>query len=123
MEKSDSPRRRQAGSRWYSDYDETVLETIERVRRGQQFGLSLNEIGRLLSAFAEREPTKPEAISLLEERLKVIREKIADLREVEDLIIRKLIWYKNHPPGDRTSYMDLPKSMRPRPSRMRPQAP
>jgi len=98
-----------------------VLETIEKILRGQQFGLFLKEIGRLLNAFAGREPTKPEAISLLEERLKVIREKIADLREVEDLIVRKLSWYKNHPPGDRTSYMDFPKSSstRPRPAHRR----
>lgn len=87
--------RRQAGSRWYSDYDETVLGAIEKVRQAQQLGLSLKEIGPLLKAHGGRDLTQPEAIVFLEERLKIIREKIEGLREVEDFIVRKLGRYKD----------------------------
>jgi DNA-binding transcriptional MerR regulator len=86
---------RKAGSKIYRDYDPSVLETIEHIRGAQQIlGLSLKEIGPLLKAVADRPPTKEETIEFLEERLVVLHEKIAALREAEDYICRKIERYK-----------------------------
>lgn len=67
---------------------------IEMVHQAKQLGFSLKEIGPLLKAYADREFTGLEIAGFLEERLKVIREKIDKLREVEDFILRKLSHYK-----------------------------
>jgi DNA-binding transcriptional MerR regulator len=86
---------RKAGSKTYRDYDPSVLETIEQIRGAQQvLGLSLKEIGPLLKAVADRPPTKEETIAFLEERLVIIRGKIASLREAEGFICRKIERYK-----------------------------
>ncbi|OCJ12333.1 MerR family transcriptional regulator [Rhizobium sp. AC27/96] len=89
---SSSPR--QAGSRRYRDYDASAIATIEKVRQAKQLGFSLKEICPLLKAYAEQEPTGPQIVEVLDERLKIIREKIAKLREVEDFILKKLSHYK-----------------------------
>jgi DNA-binding transcriptional MerR regulator len=89
---SSSPR--QAGSRCYRDYDASAITTIEMVHQAQQLGFSLKEISPLLKAHAGQEFTGLEIAGFLEERLKVIREKIDKLREVEDFILKKLNHYK-----------------------------
>ncbi len=58
-----SSSRRQAGSQWYGDYDESILGTIEKARQAQQLSLSLKAIRPLLKAHAERELTEPEGSS------------------------------------------------------------
>jgi DNA-binding transcriptional MerR regulator len=54
---------RQAGSRCYRDYDESMAETIENVRLAQQLGFSLREIVPLLKAYRETPPTRAEAVA------------------------------------------------------------
>lgn len=88
-------RPRQAGSRVYRDYDPTVLETIEHVRQAQQLGFSLKEIGPLLKAYGSVRPSRRQTIEFLENRLVVIREKRAALREIEDFICEKLQRYRS----------------------------
>jgi DNA-binding transcriptional MerR regulator len=85
---------RQAGSRIYRDYDPAVLETIEQVRQAQRLGFSLKEIGPLLKAHGAARLTPVETVSFLEDRLAVILEKQAALREVEDFISAKLDRYR-----------------------------
>lgn len=85
---------RQAGSRIYRDYDASVLETIEHVRQAQRLGFSLAEIAPLLKAYRSAEPTPEQTIEFLDARLKVIRNKIAELREVEAFIQAKLATYR-----------------------------
>jgi DNA-binding transcriptional MerR regulator len=86
---------RRAGSKTYRDYDPSVLDTIEQIRGAQHFlGLSLKEIGHLLKTISDSPPTKKQTIQFLEERLVVIRGKIASLREVEEYINRKVERYK-----------------------------
>jgi MerR family copper efflux transcriptional regulator len=87
-------RPRQAGSRWYRDYDERAVETIEKVRQAQQLGFSLKEIGPLLKVYGEKPPTKAQTAVVLKERLEVVREKIDTLRDVEAFILDKLGRYE-----------------------------
>lgn len=84
---------RKAGSKTYRDYDPSVLETIEKIRDAQRLGFSLKEIGPLLKAYAENALSKEQTVAFLENRLTVIREKIASLQEVEAFILRKLERY------------------------------
>jgi len=86
---------RSAGSKIYRDYDPSVLETIELIRGAQRFlGLPLKEIGPLLKSIADTPPTKQQTVVFLEQRLIVVREKIANLREVEDHLSEKIARYK-----------------------------
>lgn len=90
---------RQAGSRTYRDYAPSVLDDIEQIRGAQHFlGLSLKEIGPLLKAIADRPPTREQTVEFLEQRLVLIREKIASLREVEDHLSEKVARYKSETP-------------------------
>jgi DNA-binding transcriptional MerR regulator len=89
---SSSPR--QAGSRVYREYDASVLGTIEHVRQAQRLGFSLGEIAPLLEAYGSGQPTPEQTIDFLEARLGVIREKQAELREVEKFIETKLARYR-----------------------------
>lgn len=84
---------RQAGSRTYRDYDLSVLKTIENIRTLQRLGLSLNEIGPLFKISAAGY-TQKQLIGFLEERLNVIRGKIAELSEIEEYISAKLKRYQ-----------------------------
>lgn len=84
---------RQAGSRTYREYDLSVVKTIENIRALQRLGLSLNEIGPLFKISAAGY-TKKQLMGFLEERLKVIRGKIAELREIEEYISGKLKHYR-----------------------------
>jgi DNA-binding transcriptional MerR regulator len=86
---------RRAGSRIYRDYDPAVLETIEQVRQAQRLGFSLKEIGPLLKAYGTPNLTAEETVAFLEQRLRAIREKQAELRQVEDFICSKLDRYRH----------------------------
>lgn len=88
-------RPRRAGSRTYRDYDPAVLETIEQVRQAQRLGFSLKEIGPLLKAYGTANLTAEETVAFLEQRLRAIREKQAELRQVEDFICLKLDRYRH----------------------------
>lgn len=92
--------RRRAGSRWYGEYDGTALDAIDKARQAQQLGLSLKEIAPLLKAHDIRPMGRPETIAFLEERLRVVREKIAGLREAERFIVHKIGLYKRAPGED-----------------------
>ena len=83
-----SPRR--AGSRTYRDYDASCLKRIEQARQAQQLGLSLKEIGPLLDVYDESAVTEEMTIGFLEDRLAVVKDKIAALRRAEAFIEAKL---------------------------------
>jgi len=89
---SSSPRR--AGSRTYRDYDPAVIEAIEWVRQAQRLGFSLKEIAPLLKAYGSAKLTAEETVAFLEGRLVAIREKQAELREIENFIVHKLDRYR-----------------------------
>jgi MerR family copper efflux transcriptional regulator len=88
---------RQAGSRTYRDYDPSVLKTIEDIRGLQRLGLSLHEIEPILKVVAAG-PTKKQTIEFVEDRLKVVRGKIAELSEIEEYMYEKLKRLKEQDP-------------------------
>ena len=86
---------RRAGSRVYRDYDASAIQRIEHVRQAQQLGLSLKEIGPILDTYGQRDVTAAETVSFLEERLDIVRGKLAELRKIEDFILQKLDRYRS----------------------------
>lgn len=85
---------RKAGGRIYRDYDFSVLEKIENIRQMQQLGFSLKEMGPVFEAYEAAKPVPKETtIAFLQERLKVIRGKIDELKVVEAYINKKLEGY------------------------------
>ena len=84
---------RLAGSRSYRDYHAGELNRVEKAHQAQQLGLSLKEIGPLLKAFDDREPSRAETVAFLNERLVTIRGKISALREVEAFLVEKVARY------------------------------
>lgn len=80
----------QAGSRVYRDYDPANLDRIARARQAQQLGLALKEIGPLLDVHDTRDFTEVETVIFLEERLAVVKGRIAELRHMEAFIEEKL---------------------------------
>lgn len=82
---------RSAGSKTYREYDPLTVDTVEMIRGAQHFlGLPLKEIGPLLKSIADTPPTKEQTVGFLEQRLVVIREKLAKLHEVEDHLVEKV---------------------------------
>jgi len=65
------------------------LKAVENIRALQRLGLSLTEIRPILK-ISVTGYTQEQLMEFLEERLKVIRGKIAELREIEEYISGKL---------------------------------
>ncbi len=101
---------RKAGSRWYRDYDESELDRIEKARQAQQLGLPLKEIAPLLQLYIGREPTRAESVSFLKDRLAIVREKIAALREIENFIVEKLARYEKPSKRSKTKFREMIKA-------------
>jgi DNA-binding transcriptional MerR regulator len=73
------PKRTRGGYRLYSPAD---VERINFIRRGRMLDLSLGEIRRLLNVRDKREILSPEALRLIEEKVKQIEREVADLRRL-----------------------------------------
>ncbi|KRB60012.1 MerR family transcriptional regulator [Rhizobium sp. Root708] len=86
----------QAGSRIYRDYDTSVLKTIEQVRQAQQLGMSLKEIAPLLKVYGDKALSDAETVAFLEDRKRIIRQRISDLRKIEKFIDTKIEHYKSN---------------------------
>jgi MerR family transcriptional regulator, copper efflux regulator len=85
---------RVAGSRVYRDYDISVPKRVEQIRQMQQLGFELKEMKPILDAYEASGPIPKETvIAFLQDRLKVIRGKIDELRIVEESIRNKLDGY------------------------------
>ncbi len=86
---------RSAGGRVYREYEASVLQRIENIRGLQQLGFSLKEIGPLFKAHELLFPVPRETmVGFLEDRLAVVRDKIAALQVVEAFIDKKLDIYR-----------------------------
>lgn len=83
-----SAKEKQAGSRTYADYDESVLHALEEVRFAKSAGFKLSEIA--VEGDARAKITDEEAIRLLTEKLEEINQKKNDLLEIERILRAKI---------------------------------
>ena len=74
----------------YREYDESVLETLDIVKKAQTAGFSLKEIGSLLGRYREEGPGSPEIETALKDKLTQIDKRIADMTAVRDIVAGKI---------------------------------
>lgn len=63
-------------------------------RQAQQLGLSLKEIAPLLDLVDGKEFSEDDTVLFLEERLAIVQQEMAELKEIEGFIQQKLNTYR-----------------------------
>jgi Hg(II)-responsive transcriptional regulator len=91
------PERSESG---YRAYDGEAIRTVRFVKRAQQLGFSLEEIGSLLHLAAGRPHSCDAAQTLAAERLDQLEQKIADLTAMRDSL-RQLVATCHRSPNKR----------------------
>jgi len=81
-------RQRQAGSRVYADYDESVLKDLEDIRFAKSAGFTLGEL--LVDGRRRDRATNEEALRLLKQKLIEIEQKKNDLEAVAKTLRAKI---------------------------------
>ncbi|MBN2509003.1 MAG: MerR family transcriptional regulator [Spirochaetales bacterium] len=74
----------------YREYDESVLETLDLIKKAQTAGFSLNEIDSLLGRYKVEGPNSPEIRAALTEKLKELDDRITDIMAVRNIVVEKL---------------------------------
>jgi DNA-binding transcriptional MerR regulator len=70
----------------YFQYDEETVEKLELIRDAKSVGFTLNEIGQLMEAWYSNKMTIAEKVSVLDEKLLSIEDRIKQLTEMKKLI-------------------------------------
>jgi len=70
----------------YRDYGPSDVERLRFVRRGREFGFSLQEIGTLLDLAPRQEGACVTVQALAEQHLHSVRAKLADLTKIESAL-------------------------------------
>ncbi len=70
----------------YYHYDEDTVHQLELIRDAKSIGFTLNEIKQLLDAWYNKKFNIKKKVSILDEKLKSIDEKIHHLKEMKKLI-------------------------------------
>lgn len=86
-------RKRNAGTRLYSDFPEDNISRIQMIKNGKSFGITLSEMKPLIEAYDNQEMSEQDIVHLLEEKVQLVRNKILGLKKVEALLLQKLSYY------------------------------
>ena len=70
----------------YFHYDEETVEKLELVRDAKSIGFTISEIGQLMEAWYNNKMTVAEKISVLDEKLLSIDDRIKQLKEMKKMI-------------------------------------
>lgn len=70
----------------YFHYDDETVEKLEIIRDAKAIGFTLSEIGKLIEAWYNNKFTIAKKISILDEKLLSIDEKIKQLKGMKNLI-------------------------------------
>lgn len=79
------PKRKESGYRYYDDLD---IKRLHFIKRAKELGFSLKEIKELLGLKIESTATCGDVKHLSEHKLKDIREKINDLKNIENVLLK-----------------------------------
>jgi DNA-binding transcriptional MerR regulator len=88
--------RANSGVRIYQDDD---ISSIRFIKRAQKIGFSLDDISQLLSFREEPKNTKPQVRAMITSKLEIIRQRIFELRALEDEL-SALVSQCQKSPGD-----------------------
>lgn len=89
-------RKRDAGTRTYWDYPEENISRIQMIKDGKSFGITLTEMKPLIEAYDNQEMSEQDIVTLLEEKVQLVRSKILNLKNMEMLLLRKLAYYTDN---------------------------
>lgn len=70
----------------YTYYDDEVMEKLELIRDAKSVGFSLSEIKEVIDAWYSKRLSKEKKLSVLNQKLRQIDEKIAELKAVKKQI-------------------------------------
>jgi MerR family transcriptional regulator, copper efflux regulator len=70
----------------YAQYDDEAIEKLELVRDAKSIGFTLNEIADLMDAWYSNRMSIVQKVAVLNDKLIVIEEKIAQLKEMKKLL-------------------------------------
>lgn len=79
-----APRRRASG---YREYDRTSLDRLRFIRRAQQLGFTLREIGDLLALRLDPDTTAADVKARAAEKIDDIDRKLHDLARIRDALV------------------------------------
>lgn len=71
----------------YKEYSEEILQRLLSVKRIKSFGFTLNEASDLLDMIEMNEATCDNVIGKIETKVKLLDEKIQELREIKTLLL------------------------------------
>ena len=80
----DEPRRRDSG---YREYPLAAVARLRFIRRAQELGFTLAEIGDLLTLRLDPDTTSADVKGKAEEKVREIEEKILDLKRMRDALL------------------------------------
>lgn len=83
-----------AGSRVYREYAEENVSRIQMIKSAKNMGFALSDLQKMVSDYDAGILSDADVVILLRERLQLVREKIASLRETEFMLTNKLKSYK-----------------------------
>ena len=81
---------RQAGSRFYADYDDSEVELVKGIKIAQSIGFTLSELGPIAAAYVAGSLDDSRQREFLAAKLVEIEEKRRQLGEVADFLRAKL---------------------------------
>ena len=84
---------KEAGSRVYADYPDSVLELLDEVRLSKSAGFTLAEIREGIALMREGKLTNGRLVEAFKDKLKEVEVKKAELREVEKMLKYKISIY------------------------------
>ncbi|MBR2649052.1 MAG: MerR family transcriptional regulator [Sediminibacterium sp.] len=70
----------------YYHYDEDTVEKLELIRDAKSVGFTIHEISQLIDAWYNNKMTVTEKLSILDEKLLSIEQRIKQLKEIKKLI-------------------------------------
>ena len=83
-----------AGSRVYADYDDSVVELLSEIKLAKSAGFTLNEIRLSMTEWNDGKLSNEEAVQIFTKKLIEVRQKKQELTEVESILKAKIKQYE-----------------------------
>ena len=90
---------KEAGSRVYADYPDSVLEMLEEVRLSKSAGFTLSEIREGFALMRGGKLSNGRLVEVFKDKLKEVENKQEELKEVENMLKFKINAYSKAKPS------------------------
>ncbi len=72
----------------YLHYDEVTVEKLELIHDAKLVGFTIKEIGQLIDAWYNGKCTKKQKLSILEDKLLSLEQKLREIKDMKKLILQ-----------------------------------